>query len=642
MKDTIELCYFRLEEDLQNLDISREAVQNIAQIDFNFSDKYKINYAEGVLKIIKNENYIPNFYNLKENGNISNITAIIGKNGSGKTLLLQFILQILFTNDYRNYDFILILRENGTFKIYGQEEMVKKIQIEDQEKYEIISYKKKETAYSICKPVMDKIETIYFSNILNVRNRKIMSSKRNNHFINISLEEVLFKNYGNSNRILNRNFINETYIDERFLYPQNIQEAKNKMTTQNLSYLNENMIFNVEELTMIPKCYNRMGLFESSLDNLRYFRKEIIDKNKKLVGPLYIEPEDTEKQIYEKILDHIINADLKKKVFYTFQFIVIDKFFEELYNKVNINEIIEYIKEKLKNIQDDKPEKMFLEVLNMLEKIEFNELQAVCKNIYKETAIGVYTNELKNLFSKMKEKYMKTMENLKQIIYEEENRVMCHELYSKESNFEKKTILKSFIPIVIIRKQQFGKISKILDKDKNILNMFNFEFKGLSAGEQAMLNIYSSFYEAIREVKTCKNLLIILDEPELYFHPEWQRRFVYSIVEFFNTYYPEHNIQIIFTSNSPYVLSDLKRDNVITLGKQENERTFAGNIVYLLLDKYFMENTIGAFSEEKIKDVIQKIKKNKSDENDIKVIEEIGEDLIRNNIKEMRDRYDKN
>lgn len=641
MKNQIELCYFRL-ENIEQYEITKELIKNLSNVDFNFSDKYKISFKKGILKIVPNEEYIPNFYNLEENENICNITAIIGKNGSGKSVLLYFLTQILFTNQYRYHDFILVFKDKNTFTIYGKKGMITDIQIDNGEEYNLEEFNGRETAYSICKPIMDNMDTIYFSNIVNIRNRQIIPTNKSNHFINISLEEVLFKNYGNSNRLLNRNFINETYIDERFLYPQNIQEAKNKMTTQNLSYLNENMIFDVENLTMIPKCYNRMGLFESSLDNLRYFREEIIDNNKKLVGPLYIEPEDTEKQIYEKILDHIINADLKKKVFYTFQFIVIDKFFEELYNKVNINEIIEYIKEKLKNIQDDKPEKMFLEVLNMLEKIEFNELQAVCKNIYKETAIGVYTNELKNLFSKMKEKYMKTMENLKQIIYEEENRVMCHELYSKESNFEKKTILKSFIPIVIIRKQQFGKISKILDKDKNILNMFNFEFKGLSAGEQAMLNIYSSFYEAIREVKTCKNLLIILDEPELYFHPEWQRRFVYSIVEFFNTYYPEHNIQIIFTSNSPYVLSDLKRDNVITLGKQENERTFAGNIVYLLLDKYFMENTIGAFSEEKIKDVIQKIKKNKSDENDIKVIEEIGEDLIRNNIKEMRDRYDKN
>lgn len=641
MKNQIELCYFRL-ENIEQYEITKELIKNLSNVDFNFSDKYKISFKKGILKIVPNEEYIPNFYNLEENENICNITAIIGKNGSGKSVLLYFLTQILFTNQYRYHDFILVFKDKNTFTIYGKKGMITDIQIDNGEEYNLEEFNGRETAYSICKPIMDNMDTIYFSNIVNIRNRQIIPTNKSNHFINISLEEMLFKNYGNSNRILNRKFINETYIDERFLYPQNIQEAKNKMTIQNLSYLNENMIFNVEELTMIPKCYNRMGLFESSLDNLRYFRKEIIDKNKKLVGPLYIEPEDTEKQIYEKILDHIINADLKEKVFYTFQFIVIDKFFEELYNKVNINEIIEYIKEKLKNIQDDKPEKMFLEVLNMLEKIEFNELQEVCKNIYKETAIGAYTNELKNLFSKMKEKYMKTMENLKQIVHKEENRVMCRELYSKESNFEKKTILKSFIPIISIPKQQFQNICNILKEDKNILDMFNFEFKGLSSGEQAILNMYSSFYYAICKKEDSRNLLIIFDEPELYFHPEWQRRFVYSIVKFFNTYYPEHNIQIIFTSNSPYVLSDLKRDNVITLGKQENERTFAGNIVYLLLDKYFMENTIGAFSEEKIKDVIQKIKKNKSDENDIKVIEEIGEDLIRNNIKEMRDRYDKN
>ena len=130
MENEIELCYFRLEENIENYEISKETSKNLSKTDFNFSDKYRISYKNKRLKIIKNENYIPNFYNLKENGNISNITAIIGKNGSGKSVLLHLLTQILFTNHYKNYNFILVLKHENKFKIYLEKELAKNIQIE--------------------------------------------------------------------------------------------------------------------------------------------------------------------------------------------------------------------------------------------------------------------------------------------------------------------------------------------------------------------------------------------------------------------------------------------------------------------------------------------------------------------------------
>ena len=644
MENEIELCYFRLEENIENYEISKETSKNLSKTDFNFSDKYRISYKNKRLKIIKNENYIPNFYNLKENGNISNITAIIGKNGSGKSVLLHLLTQILFTNHYKNYNFILVLKHENKFKIYLEKELAKNIQIECEEKPKIISYEQRETADSICESVMNEITTIYFSNVLNIRNRQILSSKFNNHFINVSLEEAIYKKYGDTQRLLNRGIINEKYVDERFLYVKNIQEAKKEMTIRNLVYLNEDRLFNFENLTMVPKCYNQMEIFESSLDKLRYFRKKIDDKNEKLVGHLEIEPSDKEKQIYEKLLEKIINTKDKEKVIYTVQFILIDQFFEELYNEMNTNLIIAYMKEILNEIQDDEPEKMFLSFLDKIIKLNQNKLRAICQKTYRTETINSWMDKWNQFFTGINKKYIKTIENLKKIIDANETEIICNELFSTESKFEEDTILKSFIPVILLSKKQIKMFCDIVKHDKNLLNMFNIEFKGLSSGEQALLNLYSSFYAAIHNDKigTNKNLLIILDEPDLYFHPEWQRKLIYLIIKFFNTNYADRNIQIIFTSNSPYVLSDLKKDSVITLGKQESERTFAGNILYLLLDKYFMDDTIGAFSEEKIRNLIGKIKNKDITADDIKMIDEIGENLIRNNINEMRDKYDKN
>ena len=213
--------------------------------------------------------------------------------------------------------------------------------------------------------------------------------------------------------------------------------------------------------------------------------------------------------------------------------------------------------------------------------------------------------------------------------------------YEKEKMKSSK-VLRQIIPIISVPNEEMKKLYKILNSDINFLEMFNMEFKGLSSGQQALLNLYSSFYDVLDKIKKQKNVLILMDESELYFHPEWQRKYIYFIVEFFNTYYKEKNVQIIFTSNSPYVLSDLNNSSVIMLEKEQENETFAGNIINLLIDNYFMEDTIGKFSEEKIKEIVKRVKNNEVNRDDIKVINQIGEDIIRKNIEEMIKKYDKN
>ena len=76
--------------------------------------------------------------------------------------------------------------------------------------------------------------------------------------------------------------------------------------------------------------------------------------------------------------------------------------------------------------------------------------------------------------------------------------------------------------------------------------------------------------------------------------------------------------------------------------KEEENKTFAGNIMNLLIDNYFMEDTIGKFAEEKIKGIVNRVKNKEVNSDDFKIIDQIGEDVIRKNIEEMIKRYDKN
>ena len=148
----------------------------------------------------------------------------------------------------------------------------------------------------------------------------------------------------------------------------------------------------------------------------------------------------------------------------------------------------------------------------------------------------------------------------------------------------------------------------------------------LSSGEQKMLDLFSRLYSAIElDPKTFSNLkspsLLILDEAETGFHPEWQRSFIKTLVGFLNSLYvvAGFKYQIILTSHSPILLSDipvcccnfLKRDyrNKSTINLRNNhEETFASNVFDLYRDSFFINNgLIGAFAEYKLKKLQNRI-----------------------------------
>ena len=66
-----------------------EDYKNIQKQGFNFSPKFKCHYDEekNELTIDENDDYIPDFF-----GENINVTAIVGKNGSGKSNILNVII----------------------------------------------------------------------------------------------------------------------------------------------------------------------------------------------------------------------------------------------------------------------------------------------------------------------------------------------------------------------------------------------------------------------------------------------------------------------------------------------------------------------------------------------------------------------
>lgn len=169
----------------------------------------------------------------------------------------------------------------------------------------------------------------------------------------------------------------------------------------------------------------------------------------------------------------------------------------------------------------------------------------------------------------------------------------------------------------------------------------------LSSGELEMLNLLSRLYDGIiLAPNKFKNLkrprLLLLDEAEIGFHPDWQRQYVKILTEFMQFMLVEsrHDFQIVITSHSPIVLSDLPVSCVNFLKRGDDDRTvlvgneqqtFGENVFNLYKRAFFMENgLIGAFAQKKIRKIADDI----DNRNDVKNlpcrIKMIGDEQIRN------------
>jgi predicted ATP-binding protein involved in virulence len=102
------------------------------------------------------------------------------------------------------------------------------------------------------------------------------------------------------------------------------------------------------------------------------------------------------------------------------------------------------------------------------------------------------------------------------------------------------------------------------------------------------------------------NMIILLDEFELGLHPNWQKQSIAYLVDFLKLF--KINFHIITTSHSPFILSDLPKENVIFLEKGEQVypeiNTFGANIHTLLSHGFFMKDGLmGEFAKSKIDEI---------------------------------------
>lgn len=197
-----------------------------------------------------------------------------------------------------------------------------------------------------------------------------------------------------------------------------------------------------------------------------------------------------------------------------------------------------------------------------------------------------------------------------------------------------------------------------------ILKYLSIITSGMSSGERAFQNIlswiklipmmnneYPELFGTLRE-----NIIVLLDEVDLYLHPAWQRDFLFYCIEEFNRQYEGITIHMILATHSPMCLSDIPRENTIYLDMSDNEiqindrmihrQSFGIDLYSLLADAFYLENsTMGRYAQSYIDQIIHNLydaEKNAYKEITHSVYEEysdriywIGNDIIKRKLMDM-------
>lgn len=109
-----------------------------------------------------------------------------------------------------------------------------------------------------------------------------------------------------------------------------------------------------------------------------------------------------------------------------------------------------------------------------------------------------------------------------------------------------------------------------------------------------------------------QNVFLILEEVELYFHPEMQQQFIQYLLDGIRQLDIKYitGIHILIVTHSPYVLSDIPRLNVLALDldgdiSPKRLNTFCGNIHEMLKDSFFLSNGAqGYFAQWEIRSML--------------------------------------
>ncbi|QOG88832.1 AAA family ATPase [Flavobacterium columnare] len=572
--------------------------KNIEHQGFNLSSKVTfetiVNSQEDddtlnvTLTHLQNEKYFSLFPN-----NIIDVKAVIGENGSGKTNLLEAILDFFLgrRNNFKGFLVTsdkIIIRDRLNFVEVPKELFGKTLDFiypEDISNFYSGEFKRKlpreEAYYNIKNNLMEtyfkKNYIIKYASFINMDNIHNVDGIENDYarfenkkpnFINIATESMIVSDYESQKS-------NERYMvaGESELLAHKYQESLRMLDFLNIvNNFNFKIEFYIESINVNFTDFGER--FWKSVDKIISPNSESYEQSIEKIlkfETLYTDSKDKEGNFFKHLSRDITYCFLSYELKHNFNFSKQDEF--------PIVKLIDNLKGNYNSKQD-----------------RFDALYSyIEKNIF---------------FSENAKPIIKQIKEIKEYFINKfkSGEIICDEIYGFKIPKEHiNRIASDFLnpPLNYI---------KITDERHLILNVFGFNYNGLSTGERNFLSFFSRIKEY--KIKENRDILFVIDEGELGFHPQWQKKYLNFLLDFFEKFFPKNRVQLILTTHSPFIVSDLPKENIIFLKRDKYSKTevsdityqnltFGANIHDILANDFFLQDGfMGEFAKNEINKVI--------------------------------------
>ena len=290
-----------------------------------------------------------------------------------------------------------------------------------------------------------------------------------------------------------------------------------------------------------------------------------------------------------------------------------DEFIKKLLSESLLSKCEKYLKEDVSDYENYG----FNLLLEIVKELDKNEVKAETRKIRKEYVESIIS--IVKVFRKFRYVSTKIEDDSEYILlkYSKMNRNLFKELNEKLTNY-------------VISKERLNKSYKY----PLIVDTPNYH---MSTGEGNLIEIFSQLYtyQHMHE-ESSENIILLVDELESGMHLEWSRRLIQILIDNLSEILEDEGkgrkIQLIFTTHSPYMLSDIKPGNVIMIEKNQEtgysegkvlQNTFAKNIQEIMKEN-LIDNIYGDFALAKINSMIERLnEKEEYEGNEEQLLKEI-------------------
>lgn len=592
-----------------NRDGTEKFHRGFSRLSLNFSTDRRFSYHDGTLSVTTLERPIPTSF---FGDRIYNISTLVGDNGVGKTTILHYLINLL--------------RQLYEGRYCGSDRGF--LVVEDQKKTYVLEYHGR---YQLSlHNIPNGIERIPFRN----KNSTLLSTTKliylSNTMTNSDLELVQKQSMEMKNQ-----YVNHFHFRYEFLYNcstaslmiENCQNDIGKSVESAAEYLN--CFFLYEQYKQVKYVF----------DQRQYgILKKLRRKGHPVPVPqkLVIELQCTDYSIHYKHSSNETNCI---------------NTLEDQYDWLLYNLCISCVNGFLKSVRMNLEMAHHVQMINERPIVQWTEFLKGDKYDRKELFLCDLMHIHSSFYKFQEEKnkplitglYHACADFLKFIIDEKEHLIQYFEmdsLYEKLAEEEKRTITFSI--------KTTGKAATwfitFLQKYRYTCEPYYYlQFHwGLSSGEQNLLRLFSSLYYIFDadynnpecgeykiynaeqgHKRSCDSVLLLIDEADLTYHPEWQRCFLAILTSFLPEIYPKtccQEIQLFLTTHSPIMLGDSPAQSVIYLSKNPDghisiddsglRQTFGENLYMLLQGSFHVQNgALGELVRIKIQEILSTLKK---------------------------------